>query len=55
MAGDGQFDTHSPTYPCDFSKNVSPRDSVKPQFLLTFNIIISLTFAENFMDIPQVF
>ena len=46
----GQFDPP----PCGFSKNVSSKERVKPWFSVTFNIIISHTFPENFIEIPQV-
>ena len=36
---------------CVFSKNVSSRERVKPWFFLTFNIIISHIFPENFIEI----
>ena len=45
----GQFDT-----PCGFSKNVLSKGGVKPCFFVTFNIIISHIFPENFIEIPQV-
>ena len=32
--------------PCSFSKNVFPRERVKPHFFVTFNIIISLSFLK---------
>ena len=37
-----------------FSKNVSSRETVKPWFFVTFNIIISHIFPENFIEILQV-
>ena len=37
-----------------FSKNVSSEERVKPWFFVTFNIIISHIFPENFIGIPQV-
>ena len=46
-------------HPCSFSKNVfsreRERERVKPWFFVTFNIIISYVFPENFIEIPQVF
>ena len=47
--GEGQFNP-----PCGFSKNVSSKEKVKPCFFVTFNIIISHIFLENFIEIPQV-
>ena len=41
--------------PCSFSKNVSSKERVKPWFFVTFNIIISHIFPENFIEFPQVF
>ena len=35
-------------------QNVSSRERVKCWFLLTFNIIVSYIFPENFIEIPQV-
>ena len=40
--------------PCGFSKSVSSKERVKPWFFVTFNIIISNIFPENFIEIPQV-
>ena len=40
--------------PCGFSKKVSSVQSMKPWFFVTFNIIISHIFPENFIEIPQV-
>ena len=48
--GDGPFDSH----PCGFSKNVSSKETVKPCLFMTFNIIISHIFPENFIEFPQV-
>ena len=42
------------THYCGFSKNVLFRERVKPCFFVTFNIIISHIFHENFIEIPQV-
>ena len=48
-------------HPCSFSKNVfsrereRERERVKPWCFVTFNIIISYVFPENFIEIPQVF
>ena len=39
---------------CDFSKDVSSKQRVQPYFFVTFNIIISHIFPENFIGIPQV-
>ena len=44
-----QFD-----HPCGFSKNVSSKETVKPWFFVTFNIIIRHIFPENFIEIPLV-
>ena len=49
-AGGGQFDPP----PCGFLKKVSSRERVIPWFFVTFNIIISHIFPENFIEIPQV-
>ena len=46
----GQFDP----LPCGFSKNVSSKERVKPCLFVTFNIITSHIFPENFIQIPQV-
>ena len=35
-------------------QNVSYKDRMKPYFFVTFNIIISHIFSENFIEIPQV-
>ena len=45
----GQFD-----FLCSFSKNVSFREKVKPCFFVTFKIIISHIFTENFIETPEV-
>ena len=45
----GQFDP-----PCGFAKNVSSKEQVKPWFFVTFNIIISYIFPENFIEITLV-
>ena len=37
------------------NKNVSSKKRVKPWFFMTFNIIISHMFRENFIEIPEVF
>ena len=39
---------------CGFPKNVSSKERIKPWFFVTFNIIISHIFPENFIEIPQV-
>ena len=49
-AGGGQFD---PSSPCGFSKNVSSKESVKPWFFVTFNIILKHIFRENFIEFPE--
>ena len=41
-------------HPCGVSKNVPFREKVKPWFFVTFNIIISHFFLENFIEIPEV-
>ena len=40
--------------PCGFSKNVSSKERVKSSLFVTFNVIISYIFPENFIKIPQV-
>ena len=40
--------------PLGFSKNVSSKERVKPCFFVTFNIIKSHIFPENFIEDPQV-
>ena len=40
--------------PCGFSKTASSRERVRPWFLVSFNIIISHIFPENFIEITQV-
>ena len=40
--------------PCGFFKNAPFKQSVKPWFFVTFNIIVSHIFLENFIEIPQV-
>ena len=47
--GGSQFDS-----PCCFFTNVSPKKRLKPYLFVTFNIIISHIFPENFIEIPQV-
>ena len=47
--GGGQFDPPS----FGFSKNISSKERVKPLFV-SFNIIVSHIFPENFEEIPQV-
>ena len=37
---------------CGFTKNVSLRERVKPWFYVTFQIILSHIFFENFIEIP---
>ena len=52
-----RFDPPLPDPPhplCGFLKNVSSKERVKPWFSVTFNIIISPIFPENFIEIPQV-
>ena len=46
----GQFDPST----CGFLKSVSSKERVKPWFFVTFNIIISDIFPENFIGITQV-
>ena len=41
--------------PYGFSKNVSSKQRVKPWFFVTFDIITSHIFPENFIEIPQAF
>ena len=38
---------------CRLSKNVSSREEGKPCFIMTFNIILSHIFPENFIEIPH--
>ena len=40
--------------PCGFFKNVFFRESVKPVFFVTFDIILSHIFPKNFIEIIQV-
>ena len=37
----------------DFSKNVSFKETVKPSFFVTFNIILKHILPENFIELPQ--
>ena len=46
--------TPSPPLSCGFSKNATSKKKVKLWFFVTFNIIISHIFPENFIEIPQV-
>ena len=46
----GQFNT-----PCDFSKNASSKERMKPCFFLTLNIIVSRIFPENFIEFFKSF
>ena len=39
------------TTPCAFSKNIFFRETVQPCFFVTFKIIVSLIFPENFIEI----
>ena len=39
------------TTPCDFFKNIFFRERVQPCFFMTFKIIVSLIFPENFIEI----
>ena len=39
---------------CHFSINVSSKERVKPLFFVTFNVIISHIFPENFIEILQI-
>ena len=43
-----QFDPH-----CDFSKNVSSKDRVRPSFFVTFNINLKHIFPKNFIEFPE--
>ena len=43
-----------PPHPYGFSKNVSSKERVKLWFFVTFDIIISHIFPENFIEIPQL-
>ena len=45
----GQFDP-----PCGLSESASSRESVKPSFFVTFNIMIIHIFSEKFIEIIQV-
>ena len=47
--GRGQFD-----HPFSFSKVLSSKERVKPWFFVTFNVIISHIFPENFIEITQI-
>ena len=42
------------THPCSFSRNVFSRERVKHCFFVTFDIIISHIFSDNFIEIPQI-
>ena len=46
----GQFDPS----PLGFSKNVSSKEWMKPWLSVTFDIIVSHIFPENFIEIPQL-
>ena len=46
--GRGKFDP-----PSGFSKNLLSKVIVKPFFFVTFDIIVSHIFLENFIEIPQ--
>ena len=37
-----------------FFQNIFSRERVKPCFFVTFNIIISHKFSENFIEFPEV-
>ena len=39
---------------CGFSKNVCSKERMKPCFYVTFNVIMSHIYLENFIKIPQV-
>ena len=39
---------------CGFLKNVSFKEMVKPWLFVTFNIMISHLFSDNYIEIPQV-
>ena len=47
--GVGEFDPS----PCDISKKLSSKERMKLWFFVTFNIIISHIFPENFIEILQ--
>ena len=49
--GGGQFYPNPP--PCGFPKNVSSKERAKLWYFVTYNIIISHIFPENFIEIPQ--
>ena len=40
--------------PCDFSKNASFKERMKTCFFVTFNIILSHIFPENYIEFTQV-
>ena len=42
------------TPPCDFLKNVSSKERVKPWFFVTFSTILKHIFPENFTEFLQV-
>ena len=45
----GQFDPL-----CGISKSVSSKESEKPWFFVTFNIILRHIFHKNFIEFPKV-
>ena len=58
-SNDNKIILNSPTLPSPsllggFFKHVFSEEMVKPCFFVTFNIIISHNFSENFIEIPQV-
>ena len=52
-AREDQFDLPLPPR-YGFLKNVSSRERVKPRFFVTFNIILTYIFPENFIEFTQV-
>ena len=51
----GQFAPHPPPppSPCGISNNVSSKERLTLWVFVTFNIIISYIFPENFIEIPK--
>ena len=50
----GEGGNLTPPHPCSFPKNASSKERVEAWLFVTFNIIITDIFPENFIDIPQV-
>ena len=50
----GPFDPPSPLNPMWFYLNVFSKERVKPCPFVTFDIIITHIFPENFIEIPRV-